>query len=77
MNLYKKQSTLNRTLEDASRMLSVPRRALHVTATGKGLIAGHLTYVTRHGTQVDVETANQGKRIQRLVELTILYLDLK
>ncbi|KAL7646563.1 UNVERIFIED_CONTAM: hypothetical protein RMT77_001814 [Armadillidium vulgare] len=61
--LYKKQRNTDKALEDAARMLSVPRRSLHVTATGKGLMAGNLTYVTYDGVRVRVAQALQGMMV--------------
>lgn len=58
--LYGTQSTLDRAAEDLSRLLGVPRRGLHLTATGKGLVAGSLAYTTHDGTTIDVSQAQQG-----------------
>ncbi|KAG0728221.1 Meiotic recombination protein SPO11 [Chionoecetes opilio] len=38
VGLYRTQNTLDRAFEDLTRMLGVPRRALHLTTTGKGLV---------------------------------------
>ncbi|XP_050696279.1 meiotic recombination protein SPO11-like [Eriocheir sinensis] len=58
--LYRSQGTLDRAAEDLTRLLAVPRRALHLTATGKGLVAGYLTYTTHDGTVVNVAQAGNG-----------------
>lgn len=58
--LYGTQSALDRAAEDLSRLLGVPRRGLHLTVTGKGLVAGSLAYTTHDGTTIDVSQAQQG-----------------
>lgn len=58
--LYGSQSALDRAAEDLSRLLGVPRRGLHLTVTGKGLVAGSLAYTTHDGTTIDVSQAQQG-----------------
>ncbi|KAK8395951.1 hypothetical protein O3P69_005816 [Scylla paramamosain] len=65
--LYKTQSTLDRVAEDLTRLLGVPRRALHLTATGKGLVAGCLRYTTHDGTLVDASQASNGVGVPECV----------
>uniref|UniRef100_A0A0P4W5J0 DNA topoisomerase (ATP-hydrolyzing) n=1 Tax=Scylla olivacea TaxID=85551 RepID=A0A0P4W5J0_SCYOL len=65
--LYKTQSTLDRAAEDLTRLLGVPRRALHLTATGKGLVAGCLRYTTHDGTLVDASQASNGVGVPECV----------
>ena len=62
--MYKNQRTVSRTLEEISRVLSVPREVLHLTSTGKGLVAGALFYVTHDNVKVDVSQAENGKVAQ-------------
>ncbi|XP_042886829.1 meiotic recombination protein SPO11-like isoform X2 [Penaeus japonicus] len=66
--LYGTQSTLDRAAEDLSRLLGVPRRGLHLTATGKGLVAGSLAYTTHDGTTIDVSQAQQGMLVPECVQ---------
>ena len=49
-----------RCVEDVSRLCGVPRRALHLTATAKGLVGGALRYTTREGTTVDASLSPTG-----------------
>ncbi|XP_045125267.1 meiotic recombination protein SPO11-like [Portunus trituberculatus] len=65
--LYKSQSTLDRALEELARLVGVPRRALHMTATGKGLVGGCLRYTTHDGTLVDVSLAANGVGVPECV----------
>ncbi|XP_069972065.1 meiotic recombination protein SPO11 [Penaeus vannamei] len=66
--LYGTQSALDRAAEDLSRLLGVPRRGLHLTVTGKGLVAGSLAYTTHDGTTIDVSQAQQGVLVPECVQ---------
>ncbi|XP_071525266.1 meiotic recombination protein SPO11 [Panulirus ornatus] len=66
--LYRSQGTLDRAAEDVARLLRVPRRSLHLTITGKGLVAGSLTYTTHDGTIVNVHQAQNGMLVPESVE---------
>ncbi|XP_076036086.1 meiotic W68 isoform X2 [Oratosquilla oratoria] len=57
---YGNQSSLDRSVEDAARLLRVPQRVLHFTTTGKGLAAGALCYTTREGTTFNLEETQNG-----------------
>ncbi|KAK3859037.1 hypothetical protein Pcinc_034812 [Petrolisthes cinctipes] len=65
--LYGNQSTLDRSAEDLCRMMGVPRDALHLTITGKGLVGGSLTYTTHDGTTVHVAQAAKGVGVPECV----------
>ncbi|KAK4318326.1 hypothetical protein Pmani_010674 [Petrolisthes manimaculis] len=65
--LYGNQSTLDRSAEDLCRMVGVPRDALHLTITGKGLVGGSLTYTTHDGTTVHVAQAAKGVGVPECV----------
>ncbi|KAK8752708.1 hypothetical protein OTU49_007044, partial [Cherax quadricarinatus] len=66
--LYGTQAGLDRSAEDLVRMLGVPRSGLHLTITGKGLVAGALTYTTCDGTIVNVSQAQNGMLVPESVE---------
>nr|XP_045623706.1 meiotic recombination protein SPO11-like [Procambarus clarkii] len=66
--LYQSQAALDRSAEDLTRVLGVPRRGLHLTITGKGLVAGDLTYTTHDGTIVCVSHTQNGMLVPESVE---------
>ncbi|KAM9785855.1 meiotic recombination protein SPO11 [Neosynchiropus ocellatus] len=51
--LFGSQRTVDSMVDDASCLLMVPRRSLHVLATSKGLISGDLCYLEEDGTRID------------------------
>ena len=44
VNLFKTQTTSDRMLEEISKLLEVPRNALNVFASPKGLLIGPLSF---------------------------------
>nr|XP_057908206.1 meiotic recombination protein SPO11 isoform X2 [Doryrhamphus excisus] len=51
--LFGSQRTVDRIVDDVCCMFKVPRRALRVLATSKGLISGDLCYTEEDGTRID------------------------
>ncbi|OQV16230.1 Meiotic recombination protein SPO11 [Hypsibius exemplaris] len=51
--LYGSQEAVNSAIKTITLILKVPRRSLNITASGKGLIAGHLLFLDEAGVQVD------------------------
>ncbi|XP_058500038.1 meiotic recombination protein SPO11 isoform X1 [Solea solea] len=56
--LFTSQTTVDCIIDDISCMLKAPRRALHVLATSKGLIAGDLRYMEEDGTRIDCRSSS-------------------
>ncbi|XP_042214184.1 meiotic recombination protein SPO11-like [Homarus americanus] len=68
VGLYQTQASMDRSAEDLTRLLGVPRESLHLTITGKGLVAGALTYTTYSGTIVNVCQSQKGLLVPDSVE---------
>uniref|UniRef100_A0AAQ6A0Y0 DNA topoisomerase (ATP-hydrolyzing) n=1 Tax=Amphiprion ocellaris TaxID=80972 RepID=A0AAQ6A0Y0_AMPOC len=51
--LFGSQRTVDTIVDDISCLLKIPRRSLHVLATSKGLISGHLCYLEEDGTRIN------------------------
>ncbi|KAK7073648.1 endodeoxyribonuclease [Halocaridina rubra] len=66
--LYRSQTAVDKSAEDLARMMVVPRHGLHLTITGKGLVAGCLCYITHDDTIVDVQQAQAGVMVPDCVE---------
>uniref|UniRef100_A0A8C7XBJ0 DNA topoisomerase (ATP-hydrolyzing) n=1 Tax=Oryzias sinensis TaxID=183150 RepID=A0A8C7XBJ0_9TELE len=56
--LFGSQRSVDTIVDDISCMLKVSRRALHVMATSKGLIAGDLCYLEEDGTRIDCRSSS-------------------
>ncbi|KAF6718064.1 Meiotic recombination protein SPO11 [Oryzias melastigma] len=56
--LFGSQRSVDIIVDDISCMLKVSRRALHVLATSKGLIAGDLCYLEEDGTRIDCRSSS-------------------
>ncbi|XP_074537208.1 meiotic recombination protein SPO11 [Halichoeres trimaculatus] len=56
--LFGSQTTVDSIVDDISCLLKVPRRALHVLATSKGLISGDLCYLEEDGTRIDCRSTS-------------------
>ncbi|RVE70691.1 hypothetical protein OJAV_G00067650 [Oryzias javanicus] len=56
--LFGSQRSVDMIVDDISCMLKVSRRALHVLATSKGLIAGDLCYLEEDGTRIDCRSSS-------------------
>lgn len=56
--LFGSQATVDSIVDDISCLLKVPRRALHVLATSKGLISGDLCYLEEDGTRIDCRSSS-------------------
>ncbi|XP_024149894.2 meiotic recombination protein SPO11 isoform X3 [Oryzias melastigma] len=61
--LFGSQRSVDIIVDDISCMLKVSRRALHVLATSKGLIAGDLCYLEEDGTRIDCRSSSAGKGV--------------
>uniref|UniRef100_A0A8C7XCZ7 DNA topoisomerase (ATP-hydrolyzing) n=1 Tax=Oryzias sinensis TaxID=183150 RepID=A0A8C7XCZ7_9TELE len=61
--LFGSQRSVDTIVDDISCMLKVSRRALHVMATSKGLIAGDLCYLEEDGTRIDCRSSSAGKGV--------------
>ncbi|XP_057686562.1 meiotic recombination protein SPO11 isoform X2 [Corythoichthys intestinalis] len=56
--LFGSQKTVDQIVDDVSCMLKMPRRALHVLATSKGLISGDLCYMEEDGTRINCNSSS-------------------
>ncbi|KAM3871775.1 5-aminolevulinate synthase, non-specific, mitochondrial-like [Diretmus argenteus] len=56
--LFDSQTNVDCIVDDISCMLKVPRRALHVLATSRGLIAGDLCYLEEDGTRISCHSSS-------------------
>ncbi|XP_061650661.1 meiotic recombination protein SPO11 isoform X3 [Phyllopteryx taeniolatus] len=59
--LFGSQKIVDKIVDDVSCMLKVPRRALRVLATSKGVISGDLCYMEEDGTRIDCHSSSAGK----------------
>ncbi|CAG04090.1 unnamed protein product, partial [Tetraodon nigroviridis] len=55
--LFGSQKSVDSIVDDISCLLKVPRRALHVLATSKGLISGDLCYMEEDGTRIECNSS--------------------
>ncbi|KAI9006326.1 Spo11/DNA topoisomerase VI subunit A [Hyaloraphidium curvatum] len=58
--LFKNQRTSDKAIEDLAKALAVPRSALHVHASSRGLVAGGLTIELKNGSVSCVSANDQG-----------------
>ncbi|CAL4065504.1 unnamed protein product, partial [Meganyctiphanes norvegica] len=65
---YIRQCSLEQSVEDLSRLFGVPRAALHLTTTAKGLIAGEVRFTLCDGTLLDIAQAPNGVLVPEGVE---------
>uniref|UniRef100_A0AAQ6APU9 DNA topoisomerase (ATP-hydrolyzing) n=1 Tax=Amphiprion ocellaris TaxID=80972 RepID=A0AAQ6APU9_AMPOC len=56
--LFGSQRTVDTIVDDISCLLKIPRRSLHVLATSKGLISGHLCYLEEDGTRINCHSSS-------------------
>ena len=54
VSLFKSTATLDRCLMVLTSWFEVPREALHVIGTPKGLVCGALFYLSKNGEAVDL-----------------------
>ena len=54
--LWGNQTVLDDAVTQLTRLLSLPRRCINITATSKGLVAGSLTFLDGNDRLVDCQT---------------------
>ncbi|TLS25943.1 hypothetical protein PpBr36_07762 [Pyricularia pennisetigena] len=60
-DLFRDQAVVDRLVDDLAFTLGVGRHSLNITATGKGLIIGPISFVLNNGTMVSCDnTGNEG-----------------
>ena len=83
MALWGNQTLLDEAVTQLTRLLSLPRRCINITATSKGLVAGTLTFVDGDDRLVDCQTPtgtttaqhhkNNNRSCHRLIEHSYIH----
>ncbi|XP_077477580.1 meiotic recombination protein SPO11 isoform X1 [Stigmatopora argus] len=66
--LFGSQKTVDQIVDDVSCMLKMPRRALHVLASSKGLISGDLCYMEEDGTRINCNSSSAAVAVSSNIE---------